>query len=746
MDFSDLSNLEELSDDEIARYSSHCAGEWQNSYQTAIEIAKKSRAFTYKDGGQWDVGVKAERVNRGLMAVEYNMIRQYIRNMVAEYKQNNPSATVIPTSDKIPSMPVEKLTGLMHHIDYESNSKYVNGCAYHDQLVSAWGGIEIVSMRESPTNFNQVLRKVAVQDVLECGWDVNAKSQCKIDGDWAFRDFSMSKAQLRRDHPDLDFNNLQSVSNTDASISANSSSQILLRRFYAKNYYTVTVYKLDTGEEIKESDYEKKIEQIALDNINNKQKYENEVAELEKKGLPRDYIPEFEPEEIPEIVSKFKDSDWDVWLFICTANTCIQRIKLPIKYIPLVFVPGEMAVMDGREQPQPYAIDAFTPQKALNYYISDILDSVNRAYGTRAIANDQSIEQYLDDWLRPKAINVLRYQTGTNGQRVDAPTITSSPSCDPNLLSLVQQSIEAIQTILGRNTADVNNQPKASSGKEYLYRMLSMNTVGGIYPDNLNMAIAEVDKVILEWIPYVYDTERTIKIRNKAGQIEYMTINQTTGDHNEGNFTKENDMSNIKDYSVEVYGGPSFAAQKLAGMEFMIDIMDINPQKYAPLILDKVVEQAPFGFSQEIVQRLIKGGAIDPEVLPPNEQPKQKGPSAEQKVMEMEMKLKVMKQYADFMIAEADTKQKLIDSKIKLVESMEKLKSEKAKANAEQDKAAMETMDTLVKAEAENVTALAAISQASSVADNAVIETAGSLVSQVIEQQNGMLRSDINQV
>lgn len=734
-------DIESMDDGEIVAMSKSYAGLWNQDQQKTIEEAIDMRKFCYLDGGQWDDGIANSRRIRGKLSLENNMLRRLIRKMVADYKQSPGDALVTPTNTTENSIDVKIIQDILRNVAYESNAHQQYGFAYLDLLVSAFCAVEIVCTKENRNSYNNVLRIVGVKDVLTCGWDPKAPDFFKVEGDFCYIDFEMSKRKIGQIY-DVDVSTLVGVDAKNISNSSQDKENILLRKLYVKDFKSTIVYEMENGEKILKDDFEIKVDLIKKDNAFKKEKYEKEKEKLSKLNIDVSNLPEPDYEQEPEIKKKHKEVDWDIWLLICSGNACLKRTKLPIKKLPLYYCAAETVIVDGKEYPQSYAVDAKTPQKLMNYYVSEMADGVNRNPGVRIIADDQTIAQYPTEWQTPGAQLTLRYNSGLNpgGAPKSPPQLINPTAIDQSLLQGYLQAQQDISNVIGANS-NAEEGP-ATSGIDFLYRQLSMNSIAGVFPDALNQLIAEVNKGLLEWLPYVYDTERPIRLRDKYGKVSQIIVNQDAGDVDENTGKKiiQNSLKNIGEFSVEINGGPSFAAQRFAGLTFLKDVMQSNPAQLQPIMLDKAIEEAPFGFSQEISQRLITSGFINPKVLPEDERPKAEPqkPPLEEKLF----KLEVIKSIAELFMKAKEMKQKDLEVKLKGLDQLLDFKGQKRKADAEERKSeaenfrsAMDSVTDIIADETKNLETMGELASMQNEIDKSTFDQIMTMLQDVVGAQ-----------
>jgi hypothetical protein len=693
-------------DQDIIKKSTEDGDTWYQYFNSAIKTAAIMRSFLYIDGAQWTPGEAADRQMRGKVTYQNNMTAAIIRKLISEERAAAPQGMVIPIDANVPTKVVKIKTNLMEQIAYESRSDMVFANTYADMLECGFGGCELRAVPESTTSFNKVLRIEKPDDVLYMYWDSNAKHENKIDGDFAGSYYCIGKQEAEHMYDTTD---IQSVSlppyvgpNYKAKMRKDT---IILRRHYMKCYGKITMVKLSDGAEMSKKIYQSVIKEMRGQYEKNLEKYNQMVAdvaaEAQKRGLSEQIaefaisrIPEPQEPDIPTIKKTKRCMAFYIELLVLSKDKILERERLPLEFIPQFYVGGDDKQASGMQIPQPYAANAMMPQRQINLICSEQFDNIGRSYGLRAVAHEDAVKGKEPEYQRASISNLLTFKTvdgaGENSQ-TSAPRFQYISGVDPNLMQIYQQAQQDLKTVLGRYNENLGDESNAYGYEAILNRQLNGDIASGIFPDNLNKMIAECYKLAMDWMPFIYDTERSVLIRNKEGQTEFVTINRATGEQDDsGNLVLENDMR-LGKFTVEVYGGVSFAAQRLAGMQFLAKNFEQDPDLKHDLF-DLYLDMAPFPFTNEAKRRLRETGYINPVVVAAeeNKPPPKPKPNPVQELAKIKMvseiesmkskqasdKLNMLKTVLDFKKAIAGMQ---IDA------DKEKFKAEKAAEEAKAD-------------------------------------------------------------
>ena len=217
--------------------------------------------------------------------------------------------------------------------------------------------------------------------------------------------------------------------------------------------------------------------------------------------------------------------------------------------------------------------------------------------------------------------------------------------------NLSEPAIRAITEALGQSEEDIkevlgmfdptqgNNKGMADQSGVAIRSLQNQGaTVNFHFADNLTRALRFLGRVLLSKMPYIYDTERVIRIIEPDGASKTTTINGPTDELDiKTGLRKFYDIKSGK-YDVIVDVGPSFQTKRQENLAILVKLIHEMPfvGQAAP---DIVVSQTDSPITKKLVKRIQK--ALDPKLLSEDGKPTV-DPATQQKVqglMEMNQKL-----------------------------------------------------------------------------------------------------------
>src|SRR6185312_13517475 len=275
------------------------------------------------------------------------------------------------------------------------------------------------------------------------------------------------------------------------------------------------------------------------------------------------------------------------WYKIAGGMQVLETYDWPGTIIPVICCMGDEIMMEGKRVFQGAIRQAKSAQQMFNYGMN--AQATHLALTPRApwIAAAGQIENYQDVWNNANKRNysVLPYEPiDLNGNPVPPPQRQPASMVDAGWLNWTQQQVALLKSTTGIYENSLGMRGQETSGRAILAREKQGDNATFHYVDNLSRAIALTGRILVEVIPYFYDTERIIHIIGTDETRKLVTINQQamqpTGDPM-APFTaiKKNDIT-TGDYSVVVEAGPSYATKR----QESADTLNQMVQAYPPLM------------------------------------------------------------------------------------------------------------------------------------------------------------------
>jgi hypothetical protein len=486
---------------------------------------------------------------------------------------------------------------MIRYIEQRSNAEHVYFSAADQQAGCGIGHWRVTHEYASENTFAQEIRIEWVPDGVAVVWDPDAVRNDRSDGQYVFVPVDMARRKFERKWPDATPDSLSP--NTPAAFTA----------WVSDDYVRIAEWFYIDPEEKLLALYPGGAIDDVTDDENAQQLAKAAGAQLE----PRD--------------------GHCVWRALITANEIIEGPeKWPGPDIPIVPLIGE-EVQIGRATIRRGVVRVLRDaQRIYNYGISTKTELIALSPKSPWIGTQAQFEKYQADWETANRRNhpYLQYtpQSGVPPPQRNNPS-TNTQSLD----GLLVEMQGAMNATTGIYPASLGAKSNETSGIAIRARQNEGDTGTFVYISNFKGALQRTGQIIVNMIPQIYDTKRTIQIAGEDGKIDRMPINQP-GFNQEGSGPGIglNDVT-VGAYQVAVDMGASYSTKREEARDGMTELMrTLGPQgavMFMDLFIkaqdwplaDKIAERARFLLPPQIQQQEAAESGQPPPPPPPPQPP-----------------------------------------------------------------------------------------------------------------------------
>jgi hypothetical protein len=350
------------------------------------------------------------------------------------------------------------------------------------------------------------------------------------------------------------------------------------------------------------------------------------------------------------VVVESKDVDhWKVERYVLDGLEVLEG-PLPIEcqWIPVIPVFGKELDEDGeciRRGVVRYSHDA---QRSYNYAKTTAVERVSLTpkAPTRMTPEQLGTFQTMWDDNRPRKYLLYRHQPG-----VPPPFDPPIVDVDAGATLMAESALDDLRGTTGIHESGLGQREGEESGRAILALQRKGENATFAYVDNQSRSIAQVGRVLSDWVPHVYDTARVVSILNEDDTEAYVMLRQEVYDEETGQIRVVHDLS-ATSYEVSVTVGPSYATLRAEAAESMIGMAQADPA-LMPTAGDLVYRNMDWPGAQEIADR--RRRTIPPEILGDEEEAEQppQPPTPEQEVDMAKAQADLAKAQADQEMARA---------------------------------------------------------------------------------------------
>ena len=551
-------------------YVCQAEDENRNSYIKNVHISSSSN--------QWDAEVKKRRgANRP--ALTFNLLNLIVKQIIGDYRQNKMSIKVLPSGGQATEEIADIISGIIRNIERDSNADEAYTNALECAARGGFGYWRVLSEYEAYDVFNQKLKIVPIKNPLTVYCDPQAKLLTRADAEYYFVTEMVAKDEFRRLYPEAAEQGWDIVDvNSDGEGDWGDDERIRICEYFTKERVEARLVAFDNGSVI----------QIDKD---------EEIEALEQIGI--------------KPVKERKADRINIKWRKATGSNVLEEKTYKTKYIPIIPCFGEEVNIEGKtclRSAVYYAIDA---QHSYNYERSTAIEYSALTAKAPWLVTQKQIEMWRDQWDNanntpvPYLVHTPDTAMPNGPQRIEPPA--------PSAANMQNSQIAAtdIQRTTGVFNAQVGEQSNIVSGVGLSEQQHQGTTSTFIFPDNLRAAIEHCGRVLIDWAPEVYDTERTLRIINSEDDIELISINQKKQNLLLGVTEVLNDIT-VGEYDVIVTAGKAFASRRREAVDGLIKWAQAFPQQ-APMVADKVLESMDVPGGEVMAERIKR--SLPPQIV-----------------------------------------------------------------------------------------------------------------------------------
>lgn len=568
---------------------------------------------------QWPDDIRRQRegdvVNGPRPCLTIDQINQYITQVSNDMAKNRPSIKTRPVDNFADPETAKIYQGLIRHIEDQSRAGIAYQTSGDSAVTVGLGFFRIVSDYVDDVSSEQELLIKRVPDTFSVYLGPHLMPDgSDADEAWVFE--RMPIKQFKREFPkakitSADFDGL------GVSPTWKTDEEIIVCEYYYKKYEKVTRLFLADGSAVTQSEYEKAYGDAT---------------------------------DAPEIIGQ--RSVQKVSIKWCKHTGCeiLDKRDQPGKYIPVIEVVGKEKIVEGKRLLWGLVRPAKDSLRAFNYWISALTEKMALAPKAPFVGAVGQFKSTRDRWEKANQNNyaMLEYDPiDVNGNALPAPRRQEPMQMEPAMAQMLQMMQNNVKSSLGMYKAAIGDTESQQSGRAILALQKESDTGTSHFGDNQAISIAHAGRILVDLIPYYYDTKRVLRILGedgKAGQAQIdpeqkeamREIRDATGK------IKRIYNLNVGKYDVTTSTGPSYQTNRQEAATVMSDLANTAKDPISAAILRYgAIKNSDFSGSEEITGML-------KAMLPPQVQPASDGqnlpPEAVQKIAQLAQAAQGMQQ------------------------------------------------------------------------------------------------------
>jgi hypothetical protein len=528
-------------------------------FQDNYERFRNFRTYVFKESVNDQQRAFLRKLVRPI--VEFNILEAPISSLMGEFAAHEPSISVTP-SEGVPvnQQVIDLVEGSFRQGLYEANKNSFSYEVYRDLLSGGFSVGKVRTGYTSPMSFKQNIYIEKAFDSTLCGFDPIARDSHKGDGQYCFEIYPMTDKDFERTFVGKSIENIKyNVVKNNKDIEGFSWSYkdikdnkiILVAEYWEKKKQRTRIVELADGTVMTQAKY-KKMQKLWVE--------ENIVEQIPIiKGKPR----------------------WTILETICRYVFCDNQIleyeETDYSYLPLVFIDGNSIILTSGKVNSTYQMTRpmiyhakgtqdlknFAGQALANY----LQNMVQHKFIIKkeAIVQDQDSLEAIKNIQRMNNIVINAYSENNPDKPIPEPIREVVPVPAPaEIMGAFQVSDPTTQTILSGFASNMAKNDNDLSGKAVVETLSAGQTAAMPYVVGYLNGLTQIANIWVDLMPKYLLGKRTIPVRDKAGQHDYIAINDNDGlklDYEE------------RALKVNIEPGVNFRIQKNRAVEQIIALM-----------------------------------------------------------------------------------------------------------------------------------------------------------------------------
>lgn len=502
--------------------------------QEALEDMK------FVGGDQWPVELQNSRNLESRPVLTINKLDGYCRQVVNQIRQQRPRPKVHGMNSQADEKTAQVIQGIIRHIEANSRADNAYDTAADYAVRMGWGYIRLRTDYVSPDSFDQEIFIDAVDNPFTVYYDINSVAPDGSDAERCLITTMMPKKEFEKLYPDSDTMSFTQRGTGDSQSEWITKEDIRLAEYYYIVKEKATLYLLSDGTSTfaEDKDFFQRLEAVGVEVVDQRPSYKKTVK----------------------------------WCKL-TACEILEERTLPGRYIPVIPVYGRHIVVGDKRHKFGMVRYAKDPQRMYNFWQTSLTESIALAPKAKWLMAEGQDEGHENDWAQAnlKSFPLLRYkQTDIEGRPAPVPQRLQPEPPPTGILSATEVIDADLKMMMGVFDPAQLKQGNIS-GKALNGQIQQMDLSNFDFYDQLTKSQAQVARIILNWIPEVYDTQRVMRIIGDDGKPETITINER-----DAVGRVMNDVT-VGLYDVVMDTGPGYNSKRQAAVEAMTPILAADP-------------------------------------------------------------------------------------------------------------------------------------------------------------------------
>lgn len=534
----------------------------RDSYREALK-------FCFVPGEQWTPAAKQARGPKRVTR-EFNETRVKVKSVINHIRSNRPTAKIRPVEEGDVDT-AEAINGLWLNIWNTSDADNITDFAAETQVAAGMGAWMVRTEYADDSAFDQNICIKPIRNPLQLYPDHACKEQDKSDARHWIYHTKLSKTEFEAKYKDAEKVSFDATEFDEENDPNADDDSVWVAEYWRKEPIVKQMCLLSTGETV-------------------------DKAELQN---------------LPEGVTILREravKTHKIVQYVCSATEILEGPnEWAGKEFPFVIVYGEYVIVDGKAYWSGVTQVMMDAQRSHNETLSGVYETIALAPQAKYWATAEQAKGVMGQWNQAVEENLQVMLYNNDPASPGPPVRVGGADVPAALMQASQMSRDSMKSVSGIFDASLGEVSNETSGRAIRARQDQGLVVTYNYGDNMAKAIGRTCKLVIDLIPKIIDTPRSLRILGKDGAEKYVQVNQfdpVTG-------KVVNDLTRGK-YDFVVTQGPNFATQRQEAAEVYTQLSQSDPTLMA-VAGDLIVKQFDYPMADEIAER--KRMMLPPQIL-----------------------------------------------------------------------------------------------------------------------------------
>lgn len=546
-------------------------------------------AMHFREGtNHWDEAPTATTASMDEPELVINLTDMFVTRVENNIREQRPRGKCHPVGDGAQIEIADVINGIGRHVEVRSEAGVAYDLAAKCALTAGWGYFRLIAEFVGPKSFQKDLRILPIRNIFTVYMDPGAIMPSGCDQTWCLISIKQKLSEYRRKNPSAEATNWADLAKD--SDEWHNKEEIRLAEYFR----------------IREK--EEKLFLLRGPDGSEFTRYKSEMpsdASIAAAGL--------------KIEGDRDSSKRQIEWFLLNGTEVRKREQLPGTWIPVFRVEGNVTDIDGDVKRRGMVKGMQDAQRMVDYGEVSKIKRLGLAPKAPWVAAEGQLTGHPEwDNANTQSYSVLTYKPITistaQGDQLLPPPVRQPPAqleagfadftngMRSNLLALAGMPNEPGQDTTGQ----------VVSGKALRRRDKLSDQAHYQYYDNLTLAIAQLWRVMVEWIPHYFPEKGRIqRIIGEDSTPKMVTLNQA--EESEGVKRIRNDLS-VGRYDVVMDTGPGYETKREEGAETLTNLLSVPAlaELIAKIGADLVLRSIDHPYMQELADRI---AALTPKGL-----------------------------------------------------------------------------------------------------------------------------------